>query len=73
MLPCHNKETESIVHKNMRMGIGMTGVLQATQEQRDWLDNAYVELRKYDVYYSELKGWNKSIKVSTCKPLTLAA
>lgn len=68
MLPCHNKETEKIVHKNMRMGIGMTGVLQATAEQRAWLDDAYVELRKVDDEYSKLKGWNKSIKLSTCKP-----
>lgn len=68
MLPCHNKETEKIVHKNMRMGIGMTGVLQATQEQRDWLDEAYIELRKVDDEYSKLKGWNRSIKVSTIKP-----
>src|SRR5690606_2967622 len=32
-LPCHHKETEEIVHKNMRMGIGVTGYLQATEEQ----------------------------------------
>jgi ribonucleoside-triphosphate reductase len=68
MLPCHNKETEKIVHKNMRMGLGMTGVLQATQEQRDWLDDAYIELRRYDNEYSDGKGWNRSIKLSTCKP-----
>jgi ribonucleoside-triphosphate reductase (thioredoxin) len=28
-LPCHLTETEDIVHANMRMGIGMTGILQA--------------------------------------------
>jgi len=26
-LPCHLEQTEAIVHSNMRMGIGITGVL----------------------------------------------
>ena len=30
-LPCHAKETEDIVHKNMRMGIGITGYCMATE------------------------------------------
>jgi len=64
----HAKETEKIVHKNMRMGIGMTGVLQATEEQRNWLNNAYEELRKFDKEYSASNGFSESIKLSTCKP-----
>lgn len=67
-LHCSLKETETIVHKNMRMGVGMTGVLQATNEQREWLNSAYEELRKYDKYYSELKGFPISIKLTTVKP-----
>ncbi len=67
-LHCTLKETEDIVHKNMRMGIGMTGILQATPEQRDWLKDAYTELRQYDGYYSGLKGFPKSIKLTTIKP-----
>lgn len=66
-LPCHQKVTEAIVHKNMRMGIGMTGVLQATEEQKSWLDETYKELRKYDVAYSKEKGFNPSIKLATVK------
>lgn len=67
-LPCHSKETEEIVHKNMRMGIGMTGVLQATAEQRGWLSQAYESLREFDVAYSKEKGFNNSIKLTTIKP-----
>jgi len=67
-LHCALKETEDIVHKNMRMGIGMTGILQASEEQRSWLKDAYTELRKYDDYYSEFKGFPKSIKLTTVKP-----
>ena len=67
-LPCHNKETEKIVNANMRMGIGVTGVLQASTEQRSWLEKAYVELRAFDKEYSEKKKWPISIKLTTTKP-----
>jgi adenosylcobalamin-dependent ribonucleoside-triphosphate reductase len=67
-LPCHHKETEAIVHKNMRMGIGVTGYLQATEEQRSWLKSAYEELRAYDKEYSAQHGWPISIKLATVKP-----
>jgi len=67
-LHCSLKETETIVNKNMRMGIGMTGILQATEEQRSWLDEAYTWLREYDNQYSDLKGFPRSIKLTTVKP-----
>lgn len=67
-LTCHQKVTEAIVHKNMRMGIGVTGVLQATEEQKSWLDEVYKELRKYDKKYSKQHGFNPSIKLTTVKP-----
>lgn len=52
----------------MRMGIGMTGILQASEEQRGWLKDAYVELRKFDKEYSEKHGLNVSVKLTTVKP-----
>ena len=67
-LPCHLKVTEEIVHENMRMGIGITGVLQATQEQQSWLDEAYKAIRAYDDAYSEEHNFNKSVKLTTIKP-----
>jgi ribonucleoside-triphosphate reductase len=67
-LPCHHPETEAIVHKNMRMGIGVTGYLQATEEQRSWLKDTYKVLRDFDKHYSEQKGWNPSVKLTTVKP-----
>jgi len=67
-LPCSLKETEEIVHKNMRMGIGMTGILQSTEEQISWLSNAYEWLREYDEHYSFEHGYPKSIKLTTIKP-----
>ena len=67
-LHCSLKETEFIVNKNMRMGIGVTGVLQATEEQRSWLKNAYLWLRSYDEMYSKLHEFPISIKLTTLKP-----
>lgn len=67
-LDCHHPETESIVHQNMRMGIGMTGYLQATDEQRGWLSSTYTKLRAFDVEYSKAHGWPVSIKLTTIKP-----
>lgn len=67
-LPCHQKVTETIVHENMRMGIGITGVFQATDEQKSWLDDTYKALREYDEEYSKAHGFNKSIKLTTVKP-----
>lgn len=67
-LPCHNEETEKIVHKNQRMGIGVTGYLQATEEQHSWLKECYEQLRQYDAEYSAKRGWPVSIKLTTIKP-----
>jgi len=67
-LPCHLRETESIVHKNMRMGIGVTGYLQASEKQKQMLPNIYKKLRAFDKQYSEKHGWPISIKLTTVKP-----
>jgi len=61
-------ETQKIVNKNMRMGIGVTGYLQATEEQRGWLKDAYPLLRQFDREYSASNGFNPSIKMTTVKP-----
>jgi adenosylcobalamin-dependent ribonucleoside-triphosphate reductase len=68
-LPCPvSKKTEEIVHRNMRMGLGVTGYLQATEEQRSWLSSCYEMLREFDIQYSNSKGFPTSIKLCTVKP-----
>ena len=67
-IKCEVKETEDIVHKNMRMGIGVTGYLQATEEQKSWLPECYTYLRSYDKEYSKICGFPTSIKLTTVKP-----
>ena len=67
-IKCAVPETEDIVHKNMRMGIGVTGYLQATEEQKSWLSSVYTHLRAYDQEYSRICGFPTSIKLTTVKP-----
>lgn len=67
-LKCHHKETQDIVNANMRMGIGITGVMMATEEQLSWLDGCYKYLRAYDKEYSKAMGFPESIKLTTVKP-----
>ncbi len=67
-LPCHLKQTEEVVHRNMRMGIGITGYMQATEKQKSWLADAYEMLRQFDKEYSAAKGFPESIKLTTFKP-----
>ena len=67
-LKCHQKTTEEIVHKNMRMGIGVTGIMMATPEQLSWLSPCYEYLRHYDKVYSKEMGFPISIKLTTVKP-----
>jgi len=68
LLKCHQEETEKIVHKNMRMGIGITGFLQSTEKQKSWLNDLYEYLREYDFNYSKKLGIPISVKLTTVKP-----
>lgn len=66
-LPFIHEETNKIVHKNMRLGLGVTGICQSLNKL-DWLDNCYVALRKFDKQWSKERGWPESIKLTTVKP-----
>jgi len=68
LLPSHQPLTEGIVHKNMRMGIGLSGILQASDEQRSWMDTGYLFLRDLDKRYSKHKKIPESVKLTTVKP-----
>ncbi len=66
-LPFIHEETNKIVHKNMRLGLGVTGVCQSL-DKLDWLDDCYVALRNFDKSWSQHRGWSESIKLTTVKP-----
>jgi ribonucleoside-diphosphate reductase alpha chain/ribonucleoside-triphosphate reductase len=50
------------------MGIGLTGILQASEEQLAWSAEVYEHLREYDKKYSKENGFPESIKLTTVKP-----
>lgn len=68
MLKCHHSETDSIIHKNFKIGIGITGYMQATEQQKGWLDSLYTILRTYDIMYSKKHNVPVSVKLTTIKP-----
>lgn len=67
-LKCHHPETQEIVNRNMRMGIGVTGYLQAPKYKRKWLSEVYDDLRLFDRKYSNKHSFPNSIKLTTVKP-----
>jgi ribonucleoside-triphosphate reductase len=67
-MPFIHDETNKIVHKNMRLGLGVTGICQCSDEKIQWLDKAYEALRKFDKEWSKQKGYSESIKLTTVKP-----
>jgi ribonucleoside-triphosphate reductase (thioredoxin) len=66
-LPFIHEETNRIVHKNMRIGLGVTGVCQS-MNKLEWLDDTYKTLREFDKSWSKQRGWPESIKLTTVKP-----
>uniref|UniRef100_A0A6M3L0E9 ribonucleoside-triphosphate reductase (thioredoxin) n=1 Tax=viral metagenome TaxID=1070528 RepID=A0A6M3L0E9_9ZZZZ len=62
-----HEETNKIVHKNFRIGIGITGICQSL-DKLEWLDECYKEIRKYDKEWSKQKNYSESIRLTTVKP-----
>jgi ribonucleoside-triphosphate reductase (thioredoxin) len=60
-------ETNEIVHKKMRLGLGVTGVCQ-NPNYPDWCDYVYKELRKFDKKYSKENNFPQSARLTVVKP-----
>lgn len=67
-MPFIHDETNKVVHKNMRLGLGVTGICQCGEDKINWLDKGYEALRKKDKEWSKHKGYPESIKLTTIKP-----
>src|SRR5262249_43248462 len=50
----HYEETNEVVHKNMRIGLSVTGICQS-EEKLAWLSPCYKALRKFDKEHSKEK------------------
>jgi ribonucleoside-triphosphate reductase len=60
-------ETNEIIHKKMRLGLGVTGVCQ-NPNYKEWCDYVYKELRKFDKKYSKEHNLPQSIRLTVVKP-----
>ena len=73
LLPTHWEETNAIMQRNRRIGTSMSGVanfadLKGLPVLREWMDDGYREIQRYDKSYSEWLGIRESIKTTTIKP-----
>ncbi len=68
-LPYHQRATEEIVHKNSRLGMGITGiVMRPDLTTSETLTNVYRAIEKYDAEFSKKNDLPESIKLTTVKP-----
>ena len=62
------KKSRDVIARNRRLGQGITGWLQATEEQLSWVSDAYIALKEFDKEWSNSISINPSIKLTTVKP-----
>jgi ribonucleotide reductase alpha subunit len=61
--------TQDVVSRNHRIGIGVTGFLQAEHLRKEKVfENVYRHIEEMDRQYSKLLKVKPSIKLTTCKP-----
>jgi adenosylcobalamin-dependent ribonucleoside-triphosphate reductase len=73
LIPTHWQQTNGIMQRNRRIGTSLTGIASFADKKglpavRDWMDEGYKTIRKYDHSYSEWLCVRESIRVTTVKP-----
>lgn len=66
-LPCLDRVSTSVIQRDMRLGLTVTGIAQALPKI-DWLDAAYTNLRAVDVEWSAKKGLPVSTRLTGIQP-----
>lgn len=66
-LPYLDIESDMITSENMRLGMGVTGVMQA-RDKWHWLSPTYTYLRNVDLVWSMEQGYPDSVRLTTVKP-----
>jgi ribonucleoside-triphosphate reductase (thioredoxin) len=73
LMPTHWQQTNGIMQRNRRIGTSLTGIAAFADEHglpviREWMDEGYTTIRKYDHSYSEWLCVRESVRVTTVKP-----
>lgn len=64
----HHPEIDEVIHRNNRIGTGITGCLQSSLFNPTTLDEAYEVIQKENVSYSKQLGIPPSIRTTLVKP-----
>ncbi len=68
-LPFIHEQTQKVVAKNHRLGVGVTGFLQAPHlHDPKIFDAVYKHMERVDRWYSKIMGCKPSIKLTVVKP-----
>jgi adenosylcobalamin-dependent ribonucleoside-triphosphate reductase len=73
LLPTHWEDTNAIMQRNRRIGLSMSGIANFADTKglpalRQWMDEGYETVQRYDTVYSEWLCVRESIKTTTVKP-----
>jgi adenosylcobalamin-dependent ribonucleoside-triphosphate reductase len=73
LMPTHWPITNGIMQRNRRIGTSLTGIAAFADQYglpttREWMDDGYNTIRKYDHQYSEWLCVRESVRVTTVKP-----
>jgi adenosylcobalamin-dependent ribonucleoside-triphosphate reductase len=73
LVPTHWQQTNGIMQRNRRIGTSLTGIASFSDKHglpivREWMDEGYLNIKKYDHQYSEWLCVRESIRVTTVKP-----
>ena len=73
LMPTHWPITNGIMQRNRRIGTSLTGIAAFADQYglpttREWMDEGYTTIRKYDHQYSEWLCVRESVRVTTVKP-----
>jgi ribonucleoside-triphosphate reductase (thioredoxin) len=73
LMPTHWPVTNGIMQRNRRIGTSLTGIAAFADQYglpttREWMDEGYTTIRKYDHQYSEWLCVRESVRVTTVKP-----
>ena len=73
LLPTHWGDVNSVMSRNRRIGLGLTGVAQffeahGVETLREWLNDGYAEVERWDRVYSEWLCVRESVRMTTVKP-----
>jgi len=73
LLPTHWEKTNAIMQRNRRIGTSMSGIANFADKKglpvlKEWMNEGYETVKRYDNIYSEWFGIRESIKMTTVKP-----